>query len=68
MLGKNRSFGLTAVVSLALGIGVNTAMFSVIYGVLVRPLPYAQPSRLVVVQQEVPRPTNSLDSHLGSGE
>ena len=52
MLRKNPSFTLTAVVSLALGIGVNTAMFSVIDVVLVRPLPYADPSRLVVLGQK----------------
>lgn len=52
MLRKNPSFTLTAVVSMALGIGVNTAMFSVIYTVLLRPLPYAHPSRLVVLGQK----------------
>lgn len=52
MLRKNPSFTLTAVLSLALGIGVNTAMFSVIDAVLVRPLPFARPSRLVVLGQK----------------
>src|SRR5919202_2064112 len=52
VLLRNRGFTLTAVLTLALGIGVNTAIFSVIYGVLLRPLPYREGGRLVVVNQQ----------------
>jgi putative ABC transport system permease protein len=60
VLARNPSFTLIAVLVLALGIGVNTALFSVVYGVLLRPLPYTDGSRLVVVKQQA-RAMNGRD-------
>lgn len=54
VLIKNPGFTLVALVTLALGIGANTAIFSVIYGVLMRPLPYADGNQLVVLHQKAP--------------
>ena len=44
---KSPGFSLTAILSLALGIGATTAVFSVIYAILMNPYPYAAPDRMI---------------------
>src|ERR1035438_987823 len=52
---KNPAFAVTVALTLELGIGATTAIFTVVSGVLLRPLPFPQPERLVSIQEDYGR-------------
>ena len=54
VFARQPAFAAAAVLTLALGIGATTAIFSVVYGVLLKPLPFDDPERLVSLQQIAP--------------
>jgi putative ABC transport system permease protein len=64
MLRKSPGFSLVAVLSLALGIGATTAIFSVVYGVLISPYPYARPNEIWAPQvRDLRRPRGGFTSY-----
>src|SRR4051812_26666149 len=54
-LGRNPGFAVIVILTLGLGIGANTAIFSVVHGVLMRPLPYKAQERLMILHQAAPK-------------
>jgi putative ABC transport system permease protein len=67
LLVRNPGFALVSILTLGLGIGANSAVFSLVHGVLLKPLPYAEPDRLVGLfhlsrgERDVMSPPNFLD-------
>jgi putative ABC transport system permease protein len=67
MLATHRGFAAVALLTIALGVGGTAAVFSVVYGVLLRPLPYAEPERIVRMWEEHPGAVSPIGGRYLSG-
>ena len=65
ILAKDKAFSLTSMLTLALCIGANTALFSVVHNVLLRPLPVAEPSRILLMSNQYPKAGAADSSNSG---
>ncbi|MHB8503916.1 MAG: ABC transporter permease, partial [Candidatus Acidiferrales bacterium] len=61
VLAKSPAFSLVAILTLALGIGANTAIFTIVYGVLLRPLPFPNPDRIVELAETYKQQSDEMD-------
>jgi putative ABC transport system permease protein len=67
-LRRNPGFTVVAILTLALGIGANTAVYSLVDTILLRPLPYRNPERLVVVSETLPQMGDDTEIGVAAGE
>jgi len=61
-LMKSKGFTITAVITLALGIGANTAIFTTVYATILAPMPYPEPDQLVMVWSKIQTFHNSVSA------
>src|SRR5262245_64843701 len=67
-LRRSPALAIAAILCFALGIGVNSAVFSIVNGVLIRPLPYRQADRIVVINEGLPKMNPGLGQRISPPE